>query len=519
MGTSALLAREDDTLSLRKNAVNISKLSTIYFAGNVLPRALGLFLLPVFTAFLVPTQFGIVMLTARLVGPISLLMQLGLVAGFQWHYFRIEESERSRFVRTIFLGQFRQALLIGILLSVGGIWCADLLLPNLPLNPEFVSMLWLVIVWTAFCGAFIDLGEAVARIREQAFVAVGIRSLTYLSQLGLGLAVVVGLGWLGFGRQLAISIGYAFGALIAIRFLWRLGDGTHETPVYRKTLRTGLTFMPHTLNGLIATAVNAWLLAKFASPGALAIFGVALIFAQLMDLPLLSFVGASHPTTAKLMTDGSPRARNQQSRLYTLQILGLTCLAVGAAVFAPVAIRVLTAPEYHEAQWVVRIVILSCLCRGLYLAVAQPVSYIGGGFWLSTASFSSSAIGILLGFLLIGPYGAYGAAWAIVAGRMAGMVVAALVGYRLYPLPWEVTKIVRMLACGTGLVIADYYLSPNLTPVLALALKVGLVASLLPLLLLCRAIEPSEARRGLEMIKGRLRRFHLRFTSAASEPS
>ncbi len=69
---------EADGISLSRRAVKIGKLSTVYALGQVVPKIVGLALVPVFTRYLVPAQLGIVWLCAPLAGPMLVCVQLGL---------------------------------------------------------------------------------------------------------------------------------------------------------------------------------------------------------------------------------------------------------------------------------------------------------------------------------------------------------------------------------------------------------------------------------------------------------
>ena len=130
-------------MNIQKSAFKIGKLSTIYMLGSILPKVLGLILLPVFTHYLVPEQFGIVRLALLIMQLMLILVQLGLWGGLKSHYFRTDQAVRPELVKTVLLGQVAQTGFLCMLLSISGVWLCQLLLPNLPLTPQKVFGLWL----------------------------------------------------------------------------------------------------------------------------------------------------------------------------------------------------------------------------------------------------------------------------------------------------------------------------------------------------------------------------------------
>jgi len=424
-------------MGLAQKVTKIGKLSTIYMLSTIIAQVVGLFLLPIFTRYLEPDQMGIIGLAAQVILPLSIVVQLGLWSSLKSHYFRTDKSVRPLMVRTVLLGQLVQTGLICSLLSLVGIWFSERFLPNLPLSSERVYCLWLMIVWGCFFQAWFRIATGLTQLHERAFTTVFLTLLQLFLRVGLGLFVVVYLGWKGFGRQSSIFATIVLTGAAAFVIVWRYGRGGFDFSLFKKILRTGLTFVPHGFAGVLALSVNGWLLNKLVSPAALGIYGIAVMFGQLIQMPLNSFGNAAFPTLARMMKDGSAEARRQQSRIYTLLIAGVAVLALGIVLFAPIAIILLTAPKYHESMYIVPILVLAWTFQGFYWIASNRVFYLGGGLWLATATVSSLGVGIALGFLLMPPYGMYGAAMAMVGTFVVRTMVILVIGERMYPVPWQ----------------------------------------------------------------------------------
>ena len=69
------------------------------------------------------------------------------------------------------------------------------------------------------------LGRNVLTLREEAVKSVSLNMARYFLQIGLGLFVVVVIGWKGFGRQAMGLVGAAVTAIVSIRILARRSEG------------------------------------------------------------------------------------------------------------------------------------------------------------------------------------------------------------------------------------------------------------------------------------------------------
>lgn len=518
-------------MTLAKTATRIGKLSTIYLIGSFAPQLINMLVLPIYTDYLSKEQMGIFNLAGRVSTPLGVLMQLGVLAGLKSWYFRTDEHLRPQLVRSVQLGQFVVNTAMVLLLALIGLAFVDDILPDLPLSWPALYGLWLLILAYVFGDASMRLASTVARLCEHATTSIALNLSRYALQVVVGLALVYWLAaegkddWQGVGRQAAATAATLAMAVAAVRMVWRYGGGRFELAMSRRVLRSGVTFLPHQLSDGLMLTLNAWMVNGFFSTAALGVYGVAVAFAQLIQMPLINFGDAAYPTLSRLMREGGDENRRQQSRIYTLTLLLIVFAMLAQQIFSTVAIRVLANPAYHEAASVVSILILAWLFQAFYQIISQPVFYFGGGLWLSTATGTSILVSAAVGVWAIPEYGMYGAAWSMVAGFVAKFIVAASASTYLYPLPWELSKIARALACAATVVWVDLALVDGWLVVvkdlqkpgtffervewLNLSLVVGvkllLLAAMVLLLWLTRAIRTRELVIVAEAARGKLR--------------
>ena len=80
------------------------KNSIYYTLGNILPQTAGFVLLPVYTAYLDPEQYGIVNAMTVLGSVIGIILTLGIDRGIYRLYYDYSEEVRKKYLGTIIIG-------------------------------------------------------------------------------------------------------------------------------------------------------------------------------------------------------------------------------------------------------------------------------------------------------------------------------------------------------------------------------------------------------------------------------
>jgi O-antigen/teichoic acid export membrane protein len=486
-------------MSMAKKAAKVGKLSTIYVIGSMLPQFLGILVLPIFTRYMDREQYGIVGLAGTYIGFLGILIQMGLWSGLKSRYFHVDEDQRASLVRTIQVGQFLTGIVLSVVLSLVGLFWISELLPNLPLDTAFKQMLWLLIVWGSFAMGVVFVTCGVAQIREQATTAVSINLTQWVSQVLLGLTIVISLyylgarGYLGFGRQVSVFLGALLGALLGSFHMWRAGRGgaIHWREFWR-TWRVGITFIPHSAAVTGARLMMAWLVTSLLGPGEMGIYSIAILFAALLELPLNAIANAAYPTLAGLMRDGSEDARRQQVRFYGLIISGTIFLVLSLKLLAPIAIQILVAPQFCVAIGINAILLIAWVFQGFYLVVSQPIFFKGGGQYMAMATVISLLVMANLAIWLIPEYGLIGAAMTMIGSYLVRFLIAAYFSHRIYPLKWRLGPIGVMLLVATGVACLDGLFLRELPCWMTVPIKLMLLAGMLPMFVFSGLLKRAE---------------------------
>ncbi|HLA77199.1 MAG TPA: oligosaccharide flippase family protein, partial [Vicinamibacteria bacterium] len=441
--------------------------SAVYGLADVLPGLLGLLLAPLLTRLMTPAEYGALALLGLFSSLCKIVFRLGLDGAFlRLHYDQAGEGEQRLLVGTtvLFSAAAGTALGVLVLLGVGPLTHALFAEAATPRD-------WILLTASdIYLAAFSFVPQALLRIQDRVRLFSGLN----LARQTLNLALKVVLLLMGFGvtgvlvSDLLATALFALALLptlsrhLALSFSWRLlGD----------LLGFGLPKVPHGFMLQVQNLADRRILREFVSLSDVGIYNVGYAFGNTVKFAISAFEPAWAPFIYSQA--GRPGGQGALARLVTYVLAGFTYCALGVAVLGREVVRVMTAPAFHDAAAVVPIVALAYWLHGLFLLTSIGIGIQKRAGYYPLLTLASAATNLAGNFLLIPHFGVLGAAWATVASYLVMAVLGLAVSRRLYPMPLEVGRLLR-LAVVAALVFALSRLAPTgLGP--ALAVKAGLL--------------------------------------------
>jgi O-antigen/teichoic acid export membrane protein len=487
----------------------IGALGMIYMLASIIPQIVAIFLLPVFTRYLPPAQMAVVDLSNQVAIPLIIILRLGLNSSLTSQFFSIPAQDRPLLLRTLLWGQLFQGLIIGAALNIAGLFIAEKLLPGLSLTRQLLCLLWTMVVWYAFFNSFFQMANTLAQLTEKAWSSTALTLLEFGLRMCLAIVVIVVLGLKGFGYQTAIVCTMVVVGIISFGLVYHASEGGRFDPgLYKNSSLMGLHFMPHQIAIVLMLPVNIWMVGKLAAAEQLGIYAMGMRFAQLLTPPMVAMSNATYPTIAQLVQERTPESMKQHSRLNTVSIVFIAAMSLGILFFAPVLIKLLTAPAYHKAVLVVAPLVLGAFIYFSYGIIATPLVCMGKGTWLSITSISAVFVSLIASDILIPRFGITGAAWALAAGYTVQIIIALIIVESFYRLKLHAVRLFLVFLAFFILWRCDVYASEHFSMLAAILIKILLMAAILPVLLVTGIIRGQEIReysvKFLNMIRNKI---------------
>ena len=430
--------------------------AAVYMASNVATAVLGFSCAAVFTRLFTPADYG-VYLVANSVGAILSAL---LYTWVRLSVLRLEAQTEASDVRATALGCYAA--------STGFLAVA------FPVLLVVFRLSWPEAVGACLFAATIALFEMqLEMLRAKGLVkryALGaaIRGLLMLL-LGVGFNL---LGFGGFGLSLAIALAYVLGSAVLAPAVWRRPLAGFDRVSARAMLTYGL---PATMSGLalaLHAATDRLVVTTMLGHATGGQYGVAADFTrQLILVPAMALGSAVVPAAVRAFSTGGPdAARRHLAESGELMLALLLPAAVGLSLTGRDLASVVLGEQFRDTAALL-IPLLSFVW--LFQAISQNYVHLsfhmtGRGRGMMWQSLVSMAANVALIVPLTYAFGLMGAASAVLAGEIVGVLAGFWFARSVFALPLEPRRIGRV-AGATALMALAVHLAGHLVPEAGLA--------------------------------------------------
>jgi O-antigen/teichoic acid export membrane protein len=447
----------------------LGKHSAIYGLGGLVSRILAVLLLPLYTRYLSPSDYGKVETLIALTTVLGILLRMGITSAFFRFYFdSADEGHRLLVLRTSFwftMGMATLGLVLGVAFSswisewlFGSTGSADLVAAS------FVG-LWAGMNWDQMTSLF--------RVEERSVAFVTATVANILVTVGATLLLVVALE----KGPLGVIIGNFIGTL-AVYFVLlgyrrdQLGL-QFDRRLLREMNRFGIPLVPTAVFLWVTNFSDRFFLVKLTDPAQVGLYSVGVRIASAMVLLLTAFRTAWPAFAYSIDDEGE--AQRTYAFVLTYLVLVTTWVATGLALLSPWLVEWLAAPAFSKASRVVGPLAFAAVAFGGYIVVASGVGRARRTQFNWVVTGAAAAVNASLNLILIPPYGMMGAAVATVAAYVTMFAGMSWWAQRLYPVPYQWRRVVTAALAGIGLTVAGKLAGGGLVVALGLALAYPLV--------------------------------------------
>jgi len=474
--------------------VQLARSSLIYGAGNYGVKLVGFFLIPVYTRYLTPADYGVLALVATFTRILFLFLNLGQsTALFRFYYEHDDEVSRQR----VIAGSLWIVLIVS--LPVAGL-ALGLVKPTAALLLGDGSLYPLVAigVLTMACRALLRLPFAVLRAkgRDVRYATWSIVRTALSAVLAIALVVAAHMGVRGV--LLSALLAEAVLVVILLPMIAGVLRNGWAGPEMRSQLTFGLSLVPAGLAGFVLDLSDRFFLKHYGSLDEVGLYALGYRFGEII-LFVVSAVNLAWPQFVF-----SNRRVEGAQRLYayatTYYVAAMLFAVLGLSMLAPEVISVMATPAFHAAAIVVPLIALSGLCEGLCSIATVGIMLRRRPLVRSGAVIIAGLANIALNFLLIPRYGMLGAAWATLAAFVLQMTLLVYIALRYYPIPYQWGRMALLLGVAGALYLAGASL-PSASMWTTLGLKCLLIGAFPALLWGLGFFQPEERKR-LEQLWG-----------------
>ena len=433
-------------MALRAELKRLGKHSVIYGLGGLVSRILAVFLLPLYTRYLSPSDYGEVETLIALTTVVGIALRMGINSAFFRFYFDSPDPTARRLVlRTSFwftMGMATLGMLVGIALAA-------------PISDAlFDSTDATGLVRAAFVGLWAGMNyeqlTSLFRVEERSVAFVSASLVNIFVTVGATLLLVVAFDTGPIGVIVGNFTGTLLVYFVLVGYRREQLGLQFDRGLLRRMNRFGMPLVPSAIFLWVTNFSDRLFIARLADTHEVGLYSVGVRIASAMVLMLTAF-RLAWPAFAYSIDD-EQEARRTYGYVLTYVIVVTTWMATTLALLSPWIVEWIAAPAFESSSRVVGPLAFGAVSFAGYIVVAIGVGRAKRTQFNWVVTGAAAAINIALNLLLIPPYGMMGAAVATVAAYTTMFVGMIWWSQQVYPIPYQWRRLVTAAGLGLALV-------------------------------------------------------------------
>lgn len=379
------------------------KNSILYTLGSMMTPLIGLIMLPIYTNYLTPSEYGVMTTIQTLMGMLQLFLLLSLHGAITrfFYDFLNEPKKQKEYLGSIFTFVLLFSTISSAILLVLKDPIGNILFKQISVDPYFVYLVGLS--WVSSLSA---LTMALFRAQEKAgqFIFINILKAFLISSVSAFLIVSKGLG--PDSVLLVQFVVTLITVLITFCLQGKYLKVTLNLSYVKQSLLFSLPLLPHVASGWIISSSDRIILEKFIDISNLGVYALAVQVSMVLALFYTSVNNALVPRYTKLRKEGDEAKADKLLRIFgkLVTIFGVMSIPV-----AMLTVKVFTSNQYAEALVLIPLLLIGQIIKGYYFIPVAKLFYVKKTKSIAISSTLAAIISIFINLLAIPFIGVYGA--------------------------------------------------------------------------------------------------------------
>ena len=485
---------------LNRDIRTLFKHSSVYGIGTIAGQALGFLLLPLYTRYLTPADYGIAALIEILMSLAGLTVGAGVLNGMtRFYHESTNPARKKRVVSTMFW--IVSAFSVGTFLIF--FFLSETLAQFIFSDPSHAS-LFRISAGALAIGFLVDTALLYLVILERSMAYVSISLVTLVLQVAFNVFFLVheGMGIQSIFLSTLITRSILL-FVVAVPVLFKTGL-KFSPGLSLDIFRYSFPLIFSSLFRLAANESDKYFINHFFSPFETGIYAVASkLGTAVHTLVTTSFLRSYNPKRFELLDQHNHR--ETLASIFSYYLLATVSAGLALSIFSSEILRIMATPSYLPAAQYIPFIVTAWVVFGaryhfetgiLITKKTKLFAYING---------VTALLAVLLNYFLIERFQIWGA----VVSLNISQILTTFLFYRssqaLYPVPYDFVYALKLILLASSLfILASWIESPNI--LLSIALKSVVLALYVYFLRRFRLIDDALARQ-IRQAKNSLLRF------------
>ena len=392
---------------MAKGLTTLSYHTGLYVIADIIQRGIAFLLIPLYTLFLTPADYGILSITTAYSGVLSILFLQSMESAFNRFYYDFTtEHERQCFYGSVWFFLVGYVLCLTMVLEGYGSAHRFLGIGSVPYSPFLRLSTWIACITSTT----LLLPRAILRVKERVWQFCGLNIMSAIFNVALIAFYVGHLKQGAAGSLKGALIGSLMVAVPATIIIFRNIRFQINIEYIKRSLAYSLPLAPHMLSLWALNLSDRFILERYVELEKIGIYALGYQIASALQVIAYSATNAIGPffyKTASRNPDPEPILTN----VATYYLVFLAWVAICIIGIGPLVIRSIAAnPAYLEAGSVIPWVVLGMFARGFYFVFVMAIYYSKNVKWLPIITVISALVNIALNLVFVPQYGYMAAA-------------------------------------------------------------------------------------------------------------
>lgn len=437
---------------------SICKGASIYTAGQILTKASAFFLIPLYTRFLTPEDYGIigyVQVFLQLAATIFIFGLRGSQTRF-YYQFKNDSQKIGSFIFSINIFLFITFILVFSILYAFKLSSRyNITVTSFLLYP-YLDLIFLTTFFQVFNQMVVSYYLAAKEYKKCASLQI----FQFLIMTAFILCFVV------YQKQGALGQikGIFWGNFIFFVFFYWQYAKKFYLKFSIKHLLTALSFgipiLFHLLAGTLHGSIDRIILERYISIGELGIYTLGYQIGMVVSVIVGSINRAWQPNYFEFMSSNMSEEQKcfENRRMFAFWIIGIGGICLIGMLWAKEFLILLTPEKFHASADVVPIILFGYLFQGMYFFAVSPLFQFKKTKFLPFLTAASALVNIVLNFVFIPHYGIYGAAYATAASFFFQACVVYFVSKKLFDPRYELIVVLFVIMFIFSILLCNEYI-------------------------------------------------------------
>ena len=453
MPASTLLCVNAGFCIMAQDIKRLGKETLIYGTSTVLARLLNFCLVPFYTYYLHPGEYGVIATVFAAVALFNVIFLFGMDQSYL--RFASDAPDKNKVFRQCFYGVCLNGLVLGGLLWLLNVPAARLI--GIPAPEGYLLKLAAAIL-------FLDVLNMIAftklRLERRAWYFAGVRTASIVVNV-IGNIYFIAVLHKGISSILWANIFASLASLVLLSpVIWselkQNFSFRFDIPLEKELLRFAWPFVPSGLASLFVSVIDKPILVHLAGPTQVGIYQANFKIGVFMMLIVSMFDQAWRPFFLAHAKD--PDAKDTFSRVFSFFVALAGWVLLGLILLMPAIIQSnlfgnfhLISPAYWEGLSVIPLVLTGYFFYGLYVNFMIGPVLTKKTHVLLWITLLGAIVSITTNLTLVPHMGILGAGWAVALSYMSMAIALFCFTHRVYPIAYEYKKLAALLLLITGI--------------------------------------------------------------------